>query len=74
MQWRFRPDDPRGRLRVRQPTTTTPAPPAGDGRRPEPVQPATTADPLFPPRDADAETHRRWLAHSPWPEVVFASA
>lgn len=30
--------------------------------------------PLFPPRDADAETRRRWLATSPWPEVVFASA
>ncbi|HQX86477.1 hypothetical protein [Ornithinibacter sp.] len=29
---------------------------------------------LFPPRDADAETRRRWLASSPWPEVVFASA
>ncbi len=24
--------------------------------------------------DADDETHRRWLAASPWPEVVFASA
>lgn len=30
--------------------------------------------PLFPPRDADEETRRRWLATSPWPEVVFASA
>ena len=30
--------------------------------------------PLFPPRDADEETRRRWLASSPWPEVVFASA
>ncbi|QIM21032.1 hypothetical protein G7075_07625 [Phycicoccus sp. HDW14] len=30
--------------------------------------------PLFPPADADAETYRRWLAASPWPEVVFASA
>ncbi|GAA4402074.1 hypothetical protein GCM10023168_12220 [Fodinibacter luteus] len=30
--------------------------------------------PLFPPRDADDETRRRWLATSPWPEVVFASA
>ena len=29
---------------------------------------------LFPPRDADADTRRRWLASSPWPEVVFASA
>ena len=33
-----------------------------------------THAPLFPPRDADAETRRRWLATSPWPEVVFASA
>ena len=30
--------------------------------------------PLFPPRDADEETRRRWIAASPWPEVVFASA
>ena len=30
--------------------------------------------PLFPPADADAETYRAWLASSPWPEVVFASA
>lgn len=29
---------------------------------------------LFPPRDADAETRRRWVAASPWPEVVFACA
>ncbi|GGL25161.1 hypothetical protein H9L10_05175 [Phycicoccus endophyticus] len=29
---------------------------------------------LFPPADADAETYRDWLASSPWPEVVFASA
>ena len=29
---------------------------------------------LFPPRDADEQTYRRWLAESPWPEVVFASA
>ena len=33
-----------------------------------------TAQPLFPPKDADAETRRRWLASSPWPEVVFAAA
>ncbi|WP_404347816.1 hypothetical protein LG324_10935 [Phycicoccus jejuensis] len=30
--------------------------------------------PLFPPADADTETYRAWLAVSPWPEVVFASA
>lgn len=29
---------------------------------------------LFPPRDADAETYRAWIAASPWPEVVFAAA
>ncbi|PKW28338.1 hypothetical protein [Phycicoccus duodecadis] len=36
--------------------------------------PAARAGALFPPKDADAETYRRWLAASPWPEVVFASA
>ena len=36
--------------------------------------PAPPIQPLFPPRDADAETRRRWLASSPWPEVVFAAA
>jgi hypothetical protein len=29
---------------------------------------------LFPPRDADADTRRAWVASSPWPEIVFASA
>lgn len=29
---------------------------------------------IFPPVDADADTRRAWLAASPWPEVVFASA
>ena len=29
---------------------------------------------LFPPKDADLEARRRWLAASPWPEVVFAAA
>lgn len=33
-----------------------------------------TGQALFPPKDADAEARRRWLASSPWPEVVFASA
>jgi hypothetical protein len=33
-----------------------------------------SVQPLFPPKDADAETRRRWLASSPWPEVVFAAA
>ena len=36
--------------------------------------PAAFSRPIFPPKDADAETRRRWLARSPWPEVVFASA
>ena len=41
----------------------------------EPVAPgAPGAQPLFPPKDADAEARRRWLAGSPWPEVVFAAA
>ncbi|MBC7310266.1 MAG: hypothetical protein GXY39_13410 [Actinomycetales bacterium] len=30
--------------------------------------------PIFPPADADVMTRRRWLATTPWPEVVFASA
>ena len=39
------------------------------------VHPRTTApQAIFPPKDADAETRRRWLASSPWPEVVFAAA
>ena len=29
---------------------------------------------IFPPRDADAHTRAAWLARSPWPEVVFATA
>ncbi len=36
--------------------------------------PRPVAQPLFPPKDADAEARRRWLASSPWPEVVFAAA
>ena len=28
---------------------------------------------LFPPRDADAETFRAWLARAAWPEVVFGA-
>ena len=37
-------------------------------------RPAPGVQPLFPPKDADAEARRRWLASSPWPEVVFAAA
>ena len=36
--------------------------------------PTPGGQPLFPPKDADAEARRRWLASSPWPEVVFAAA
>ncbi|MFL6081277.1 MAG: hypothetical protein ACJ714_15215 [Ornithinibacter sp.] len=35
---------------------------------------APRVQPIFPPKDADAEARRRWLATSPWPEVVFAAA
>ncbi len=42
--------------------------------RPVATSPAPLVQPLFPPKDADAEARRRWLASSPWPEVVFAAA
>ncbi len=29
--------------------------------------------PLFPPRDADADAYRAWLARAAWPEVVFGA-
>lgn len=29
--------------------------------------------PLFPPRDADTDTYRAWLALAAWPEVVFGA-
>ena len=32
-----------------------------------------TGHPLFPPRDADAETFHAWLARAAWPEVVFGA-
>jgi hypothetical protein len=38
------------------------------------ASPAPLVQPIFPPKDADAEARRRWLASSPWPEVVFAAA
>jgi hypothetical protein len=34
---------------------------------------ATSPAPLFPPRDADADTYRAWLARAAWPEVVFGA-
>jgi len=55
--------DPRGALCA----DTSSAPSAG-------ASPAPGVQPLFPPKDADAEARRRWLASSPWPEVVFAAA
>ena len=42
--------------------------------RPVAASLAPSVQPLFPPKDADAEARRRWLASSPWPEVVFAAA
>ena len=70
------------------PATTSPAPrdparaSAGAGARsscqpPRAVgsaPPMTAFTELFPPADADVARHRSWLARSPWPEVVFASA
>ena len=59
--------------REEAPMDETTAPTTGAAGCPEPHT-AGGAQPLFPPRDADAETYRRWLAAPPWPEVVFASA
>lgn len=55
---------------------TIPAPsPVGDVTCPEGTEPtAPEVVALCPPRGADADAYRRWLASSPWPEVVFASA
>jgi hypothetical protein len=55
--------DPRGALCADVPSGALAASPA-----------AHSVQPLFPPKDADAEARRRWLASSPWPEVVFAAA
>ncbi|MBT9257094.1 hypothetical protein KMZ32_15170 [Phycicoccus sp. MAQZ13P-2] len=55
------------------PPTAGAAPCAADGDTPV-VAAMAARQPLFPPADADAETFRAWLAASPWPEVVFASA
>ena len=35
--------------------------------------PTPESTPLFPPRDADADTYRAWLARAAWPEVVFGA-
>lgn len=53
---------------------TSTSTPAGVETCPSPEAVAVARQPLFPPADADAETYRAWLAASPWPEVVFASA
>jgi hypothetical protein len=55
--------DPRGALCADAPSGALDASPA-----------VPSGQPLFPPKDADAEARRRWLASSPWPEVVFAAA
>ena len=34
---------------------------------------SVTEGSLFPPRDADVETFRAWLARAAWPEVVFGA-
>ncbi|KGN36078.1 hypothetical protein [Knoellia subterranea] len=34
---------------------------------------STERSPIFPPRDADIETYRAWLARAAWPEVVFGA-
>lgn len=54
-------------------TITTATTPSAPMCPPPPFQPARHQG-IFPPRDADADTYRRWIATSPWPEVVFASA
>ncbi|KAB7744604.1 hypothetical protein GA707_08350 [Nostocoides sp. F2B08] len=74
------------RFRMISPATTTAAPPdpahgstvdpavGSVSGREEPAPPLTVFTELFPPTDADVAGHRSWLARSPWPEVVFASA
>ena len=55
--------------------TTVPPVQSPDATCASGVRPGTaTSQSIFPPKDADPETRRRWLASSPWPEVVFASA
>ncbi|HYN67491.1 MAG TPA: hypothetical protein VES93_11435 [Ornithinibacter sp.] len=61
---------------MQDPATTDPRGALCTDASPRPAAPSGVpgAQPLFPPKDADAETRRRWLASSPWPEVVFAAA
>ena len=65
MQTSVQPLTPRDALPV--PTLLRPG-----CRRQRPFRAAYTS--LFPPKDADAEARRRWLASPPAPEVVFAAA
>ncbi|HHU11338.1 MAG TPA: hypothetical protein GXZ60_15205 [Intrasporangiaceae bacterium] len=56
--------------------TTTPSTPGAPSCA-DTSPPATTDERvpgLFPPKDADEATRRAWLADTPWPEVVFATA
>lgn len=54
-----------------QPQTLT-RPTSGDTCATAPPMNSERA-PLFPPRDADADTYRAWLARAAWPEVVFGA-
>ena len=79
MQWWLDSSTPRAAKEATVQTTTTTDPLAAlcadpGAQAPGSVSPSLSAQPLFPPKDADAETRRRWLASSPWPEVVFAAA
>lgn len=57
------------------PTTTpsTPGAPSCADTPPSAAEQESTPG-LFPPKDADDATRAAWLATSPWPEVVFATA
>ncbi|MGB7820285.1 MAG: hypothetical protein WBL35_16325 [Ornithinibacter sp.] len=58
-------------------TTATPSPGSmcpGASLAPTEPPDAPPFATIFPPRDADDDTYRRWIATSPWPEVVFAAA
>ena len=79
MQWWLDSSTARAAKEATVTTTTTTDPLAALCAEPSTpasgaVSPSPLAQPLFPPKDADAETRRRWLASSPWPEVVFAAA
>lgn len=74
MEWRSQPA-----RAVKEAIVQTSVPPttrrdASCGDASPAVEPTRQVAALFPPRDADAETYRAWVASSPWPEVVFAAA